>query len=223
MNKNKDRLIFSWKTRDDFKGWNDFFAVMRVLEQSFLPKPSLLEATDMSEKAIDGFLNEKVQKAINRKKFVVMLSNQKLGLKVLVNQKIRRGFTFISAYINTNFISQYSVEKYFHLFHDINKHFPSDYAMVHLEEHQKVLIDEVYCSTRTFLSNGLYWLNFFGNDELEKQGGAEAIMANPYITKAERFDNGLFVQVGESPFDCLTPEGEQQLVNATKALPPVKE
>lgn len=63
------------------------------------------------------------------------------------------------------------------------------------------------------------WLNYFNAKEFARQGG-EVIFQNAYI-KAERLSEGVLIQVGESPFDAHTPEGEELIVKATRALPPV--
>jgi hypothetical protein len=64
-------------------------------------------------------------------------------------------------------------------------------------------------------------LNYFGKEELEKRGGFAAFESNPYL-QTQRIHDGLLVQVGESPDAFDTPEGEQLLVNAINALPPLK-
>jgi hypothetical protein len=65
------------------------------------------------------------------------------------------------------------------------------------------------------------WLDYFGKEELEKRGGFAAFESNPYV-QTQRIHDGLLVQVGESSDVFDTPEGEQLLVNAINALPPLK-
>ncbi len=48
-------------------------------------------------------------------------------------------------------------------------------------------------------------------------------MNNPYVTEIKKIGDGIFIQVNDSYFDCLTPKGEQRLVNATKAMPPIRD
>jgi hypothetical protein len=67
----------------------------------------------------------------------------------------------------------------------------------------------------------LTWLQYYGNAELEKRGGFAAFESNPYV-QTQRIHDGLLVQVGDSPDGFDTPEGEQLLVNAINALPPLK-
>ncbi|MEN9611588.1 MAG: hypothetical protein RLZZ628_2402 [Bacteroidota bacterium] len=64
-------------------------------------------------------------------------------------------------------------------------------------------------------------LNYFGKEELEKRGGFVAFESNPYV-QTQRIHDGLLVQVGDNLDVFDTPEGEQLLVNAINALPPIK-
>jgi hypothetical protein len=106
-------------------------------------------------------------------------------------------------------------------FLNITQVIPFTYASCHFDKNRKDLNNNVYekISERTFFTSGLFWLNFFGPEEEANQGG-KALENNPYATEIKRFDNGLFIQVGESPFDCYTDAGREQLINATKAMPP---
>jgi hypothetical protein len=75
---------------------------------------------------------------------------------------------------------------------------------------------------RTPFSGNLVWLQYFGKEESYRQGGIEALESNPLL-KTERIHDGLLIQVGESPYDAFTPEGEQLLIEATRSLPPVRD
>ncbi|MEL1242842.1 hypothetical protein AAEO56_01100 [Flavobacterium sp. DGU11] len=66
---------------------------------------------------------------------------------------------------------------------------------------------------------GLYWLQYYGTEEFKKQGG-KAILENPYIN-AQLIKDGIFIEVGHSPYDFQTPEGEALMINANAAMPPV--
>jgi hypothetical protein len=79
-------------------------------------------------------------------------------------------------------------------------------------------LDYIRTSNVTYLN----WLQYFGKEELYRQGGIEALESNPLL-KTERIHDGLLIQVGESPYDAFTPEGEQLLVEATRSLPPVRD
>lgn len=72
---------------------------------------------------------------------------------------------------------------------------------------------------RTMDFPGLYWLQYYGAEEFKKQGGM-AILDNPYID-ARLIKDGIFIQVGESPYHFHTRGGEEQMINANAAMPPV--
>ncbi|MEL1242843.1 hypothetical protein AAEO56_01105 [Flavobacterium sp. DGU11] len=66
---------------------------------------------------------------------------------------------------------------------------------------------------------GLYWLQYYDAEEFKKQGG-NAILDNPYIN-AQLIKDGIFIEVGHSPYDFQTPEGEVLMINANAAMPPI--
>lgn len=74
---------------------------------------------------------------------------------------------------------------------------------------------------RTVNFAGLYWLQYYGADEFKKQGG-NAILDNPYID-AQLIKDGIFIEVGKSPYEVHTPEGEELMIQANAAMPPVVE
>jgi hypothetical protein len=89
------------------------------------------------------------------------------------------------------------------------------------KEMRKIIFTHFDYNHRTFYSPMLFWLQYFGKEELERQGGMEALESNPLL-KTERIHDGLLIEVGESPYDAFTPEGEELLVRATRSLPPVR-
>lgn len=72
---------------------------------------------------------------------------------------------------------------------------------------------------RTIDFPGLFWLQYYGAEEFKMQGGM-AILDNPYID-AQLIKDGIFIQVGESPYDIHTAEGEAQMIKANAAMPAV--
>lgn len=90
--------------------------------------------------------------------------------------------------------------------------------------YQDYLVSEKYlkledCRNSPFLY--FKWKQFLSSEIIEKEGGFEVFENNPLL-KCERMHNGLLVQVGESPYDIFTPEGEELMVKATLSLPPLK-
>lgn len=201
-------------TRDSsFKGSKSFLPILKSILKYGFTIPNKLEVTDRKSTVVNGIDDPKIIKALDKGKHAVILkNNQDLEITIL---QMKRGAIF-----SMNF-QMAQPRDLISLFKDLVQIVPVIYGYCHSKHHRERLLREVY-KDRTFYCKGFYWLNYFGNEELKKQGGEEAIMTNPYIAIAEPFEDGLFVQVGETPFDCLTPEGEAQLVNATNALPPVK-
>ncbi len=107
------------------------------------------------------------------------------------------------------------------LFTDLCAGLNVTYGRGHLENNARALYDEHYdAQQRTFYASGLYWLNWFGPGELERQGGIDALAANPYA-KTKRMGDGLLIEVGDSYLDATTPAGVEALLAATAALPPI--
>ncbi|UUC47308.1 hypothetical protein [Flavobacterium cerinum] len=79
--------------------------------------------------------------------------------------------------------------------------------------------DRYRINSRTYDFPGLYWLQYYDAEEFKKQGG-KAILDNPYID-AQLIKDGIFIQVGETPYDFQTPEGEDRMTKANAAMPPV--
>jgi hypothetical protein len=95
---------------------------------------------------------------------------------------------------------------------DIGKCYPSD-------AYYKIKEEYFEWESRTSYFTFFTWLQYFGNREFHRQGG-EAIFSNAYI-KAMPLGKGVLIEVGTGPFDAYTPEGEELIVKATRALPPV--
>jgi hypothetical protein len=74
---------------------------------------------------------------------------------------------------------------------------------------------------RTFFLPHFVWLQYISSKELEIQGGQSAFEKNPLLQTTPLHD-GLLVEVGESPYDVFTDEGEALLVKATFSLPLVQ-
>ncbi|MEO1053734.1 MAG: hypothetical protein AAFX87_24065, partial [Bacteroidota bacterium] len=94
-----------------------------------------------------------------------------------------------------------------------------DYAYVSGIRLRQLTIDtyrDFDFSNRGSLFTGFTWLLYLNNEEVEKNGG-DALLTIPHLTNVERLPDGVLFQVGESPLDVFTPEGEQQLYLATKA------
>jgi hypothetical protein len=63
--------------------------------------------------------------------------------------------------------------------------------------------------------DGFYWLNYFSPEKMQELGG-KALFDLPYATKIEEMNGGILIQIGESPEEAMTPEGEERLFKATE-------
>ena len=97
-------------------------------------------------------------------------------------------------------------------------------AFGHEDTDLSILTQDIYRSAkRRPMQAGLYWINYLGGPEEMAIQGGDALLNNPFATSAERVGRGIFIQVGETPLDSSSPEGWQLLLNATAAMPPIKQ
>lgn len=204
---------------DSFRGAQDFQSVLEHLQNSFLSPPVRIESTDHKIHDIKGYFDPKVAKALDRKRYVVELINEQKGFTIHIHQGRSRSILGIS--FSTITASEIETEEIRNLFVKLTQLLSPTYAFCHLDKHSRILHEKFYrTAKRTFFADGLYWLNFFGPEEEALQGGS-ALEENPYA-KVERTPQGLILQVGDDPLKSETPEGEQRLVAATKAMPSTK-
>jgi hypothetical protein len=195
--------------------------ILQILNNSFLFKPVFLDQTDKKEIKISGYTDTKILKAaedeLRRKQYPLTLWGEDLSHSVtfgLSPFKYYFAFTFQLSLTQCNLDLQIK-----EIFIRINKLLNPNVASIWTTTNS-VLLDKYFeWERRTPYFTMFSWLTYFGPEEFRKQGG-DAIFENPYI-KAEKMGEGVFIQVGESPFDAATPEGEELIVKATRALPPV--
>jgi hypothetical protein len=86
----------------------------------------------------------------------------------------------------------------------------------HDAEHCFKLASRIYKLFRRLKPDvGLMWLNYYNAAETKKRGG-RALFDLPYATHIEEINGGIFIQIGESPEEAMTPEGEERLFKATE-------
>lgn len=194
--------------------------VLHKISSSFIPRPDKLYLHDGSEYAIEGFLDSKI---INELTFE--LNGSKNSIKTVFQDEsntmildpdgtiyIEVSASFINSDIAANLcymLKEIAVE--------INPYFMASAL--------QTISSQIYhrhfeWQDRTWHSPSLVWLQYFGTQELKKQGG-EAILKNPFIQAEKLATGGAFILVGNNPFDAYKPEGESLLVKATKAMPQV--
>ena len=199
------------------RGASGFRPVLEQLENSFLPKPTEVAATDKSARAIDGYLSPAVMEALDRKKHFVELTNSSEKLNVTLAQA--RNTIWVGIHLPAKLAKKVSPSDLRKLFVDLIRNLGEPtYGVCRLGAHARALHQAAYAQARrTFYTSGLYWLNFFGPEEIKRQGGPA--LANNPLAKVERLTQGILIQVGENPFQASTPEGEQKLKDATAAMP----
>jgi hypothetical protein len=214
-------LDFSFRIdQKNFEGSEKILPVLQIMDKSFLPKPNRIDITDKKSKQVSGFLDNEVIKALDIKKYAVDLCIDNINTEIMFmhgRDGFIIGFSFPEIYVN-----KLDFKLIIDLYLSISRIAKVTFSFCNFDDKYVEILErnrDVF--NRTFYAKGLRWLNFFGPGEEERQGG-KAIEQNPYATRIERFPEGLFIHVGNSPFDCLTTEGEQQLVNATKAMPPLE-
>ncbi len=215
-----DKLTLNVRISEDVAQIQLIIDQLDFLNDLFPFELSQIQLADAKPKAISGLLDPKVKEALLQE-----MSNDQLAVE-LTNEDNSFSFVFethsaaFGIFIQTNRLENYDWDIFLKSFHKLVEIFYPDYAEVSLIGiSQRILMEHFIWETRTFNSTCLVWLQYFGSEEYEKQGG-KAILENPYV-EAEELAGGVVVKVGKTPFDAYTPEGEELLVNATKALPPV--
>jgi hypothetical protein len=214
------KLSFSFDIEGKhFRGAEKFLPVLECFQNSFLPKPNRIEITDMKGKNVSSYVDKEIIKALDRKKYDVYVCIDEIETEImLIHGRDDSGIGFS---LTEDYLKKIDTKLIIDLFISISRLVKVTFSFCHITGNLRTISDKYpQLYDRSFYCPGLRWLNFFGPEEEERQGG-KAIEQNPYATRIERFPEGLFIQVGNTPFDCLTPEGELQLVNATKAMPPL--
>ena len=187
-----------------------------------IPSPKILEQIDVPSQTINGWDLKKINECIINEEYPFFLSNPDHGFTMSF---ILSDFKIVLT-IDTNIFTDYYKIIGFNTIREIIKAFTGNFE--HIECFNEKVSEKIYEEhieftqwSRTFLSSQLEWLQYYNHDELKRQGG-DAIFENPYI-KAERLCGGILVQVGESLEEAYSPEGQELLVKATKAMPPVQQ
>lgn len=209
----KTRFVFTFNNMADDTGLNE--RMLAFWKNRVTVTPSFLQIPGKKHYPFSVFDDKNLTAALKQKKDFILMDN---------NYDALFAFFVLGTHVNVTFSltddAKTGVPAFVDVFLEIVKSGSLVCARAAAEPFDTFLRNNNAVYNRTFLMPGLFWLNFFGPDEEKKQGGWQ-IEQNPYATRIERFPNGLFIQVGESPESCLTPEGEQRLLDATKAMPPV--
>jgi|GEM_PF-2965915 len=226
-----DRLLIKIDmAASKFLGSNEIFSIFQVLSDVNLFGSNIVEWVDeqnnWKKHKTDSFIDSIIKDVIDGKQDV------KPSTVILINDvsEDRMSFGMVRnesvCTLSFRFPKMHSKEKETHNLIDISKNILNIIRPISLSfcfEKINLKISNKYFlyQGRTSFSGNLVWLQYFNKEELERQGGIEALESNPFL-KTERIKDGLLIQLGESPYDAFTPEGEQLLVEATRSLPPVK-
>lgn len=204
---------------DCLSGSQQLRPMLELLKHGPFPPLNSARRTDMKDIKPKTFTDESVLKFLDKRKFAIDFidTNGKFIAHII---QMPGDETIIGVdYNSTENINFFALIQFFKSSVTATNPF---IAEVSLEPESIDFVRSHYSENRrTFRSPGLIWLQYYAGEELERQGGIEAIEKNPLI-RSERFHEGLIVQVGESPLDILTIPGRALLVKATEAMPPVK-
>ena len=197
---------------DAFHSYAALRPILERLDASFLPKPQKLEATSEREATVEGLLDPRVRKTIDKGRAYMGLKGPGVSCSL--------GFSKNKSWLTIFFRLDTDAGAVRALFVNLCHLFSPLYGSVGPHNKDQEIYDAHYArARRTFYASGFFWLNFFGPEEEARQGGP-ALADNP-CARATRFPNGLLLEVGESGLDAFTPEGERRLLDATRAMPPL--
>ncbi|MDJ1470979.1 hypothetical protein [Xanthocytophaga flava] len=227
INKN-DKLWIQFRLGNLPLQTENLIQIFSLLDETPLPNPSRLEYCNSNNKwrsiAINSFSDKEIidlLKSDNKKADELMFDNNDSDNHPFVYIN-RTHSPIIGVTIAVHFITDWTSNFVFNLFKSILMKINCGVGVCHFSNvHVSMLEKHFRGQKRTFYLPALNWLQYLGKEELERQGGMEALEANPLL-KTERIHDGLLIQVGESPYDAFTPEGEELLVKATRSLPPVR-
>ena len=190
--------------------------LLDYFEASFLPRPTRLDIIDRPSVKILNFTDEAIVKALQSAESIELETE---------DYRLRMGFKTIHInYLGINvkeiYIKDNGTEHLKTFFLDLVQKSDPLFAATRFEKIASDIIEKHFEDTVHEDILLLHWLNYFGKEEFAKRGG-EAIFKNPYI-KTEKMSEGVLIQVGESPYDAYTPEGEALLVKASLEMPPYK-
>ncbi|MEL1242840.1 hypothetical protein AAEO56_01090 [Flavobacterium sp. DGU11] len=192
-------------------------SIILSLCEELLPPPKkayITQTKKVKEIGINSFNDKEVFKAFSRNKYGIEYECGTIQHGVLINASTSGGvFKFLLEQGD-----EYKIAKEMALKLTNNVDLKKlEVAPVNFRSFDRKYAKE----KRTTDFPGLYWLQYYDAEEFKKQGG-KAIFDNPYID-AQLIKDGIFIEVGKSPYDFQTPEGETLMINANAAMPtPIK-
>ncbi|MEN9609262.1 MAG: hypothetical protein RLZZ628_76 [Bacteroidota bacterium] len=226
------RILFPYKSAVNTLGFNGLLPVLTYLENSFLPKPLEVKFTGKSPSRLR---KKQIQSYLDPQLLAILEPNGPTGTLINI-QATHQHYCFIAFFqdgishqividIDLALVEQVTTAKLKAFFTDLLHKCPqTHYAQCCFTLYYSVFngkhIEPSMVSRNNYL-RFLVWLQYLSAEELIIQGGRSAFESNSLL-QTEPLHNGLLVQVGESPYDIFTEEGEALLVKATFSLPPVQ-
>jgi hypothetical protein len=207
----KNSIFFNTKEELTEK---DILFILNLCEE-LLPPPKqaiVTQAKDAKELPITSYLDKEVLKAFDRNKYGIEYESDYEKPSIRITKPDGRGLISIPLIQGDEY--QLTKKIALLLIEGLNL---KNLAVppIEFESFQRTYKK----NRRTIDFPGLYWLQYYDAEEFKKQGG-KAILDNPYID-AQLIKDGVFIEVGKSPFDVHTPEGEELMTKANAAMPTV--
>jgi hypothetical protein len=200
------------------------YSFLYILENTTLPRPVKIMWTDAyldwRESLINSFLDSKLISKIEPLQRHIDMYDIWIDYNSEDNINVRIGQSYsdsIIIYFSNKLMERYSVNFCKNLFISILLELPKINTARCVGTYDEIYKRSFKDIERPYLG----WIQYINNSMILERGGFEIFESNPYL-QTERIHDGLLIQVGESPYDAFTPEGEELLVKATRSLPPVK-
>lgn len=195
-----------------------FIDILNYLDTSFLPQPEQLHVVDKYPTNITSFTDDAIFKALGLSGGFELESDL-LNVGTSITNGGYMGINISEKHTQQNVTIDNLKEFSLTFITKINPRFASaGFQKINDQIYEKYFGEDTEYEDEDIRS--LHWLNYFGAEEFAKRGG-EALYDNPHI-EVKKMGEGVLVQIGESPYDAYTPEGEARLVAAIKAMPPYK-
>lgn len=207
------KIFIEFEVKDAFTE-NELLSVLSLCQELLSPpkKASITQAKGVKELSVNSYLDKEVLNAFARNKYGIEYESESDKPNVRITVSTGKGLISIPLDKGDEYKSVKEIALNLSEILNLKK---LEVAPVNFRSFDRKYEKE----KRTIDFPGLYWLQFYDAGEFKKQGG-KAILDNPYI-EAQLIKDGIFIEVGKSPYDVHTPEGEALMNNANAAMPPV--
>ncbi len=226
------RFLFPFHSPIPYLGYKGLLPVLHLLEGSGLPKPLEVEflgksRSRMRKRLIHSYLDPQLLSILepiaSTGTIIKIHATHSVYFSIYISQASSSDQIVID--IDSGMILQIGISKVQKIFTDLVHLFPKLYFaqccfVGYYADFNRKYMD---CSllNRPNYFPFLVWLQYIGSKELRIQGGMALLESNPLL-KTTRLYDGLLVEVGDSPYDVFTDEGETLLVKATFSLPAIQ-